>query len=407
MRTLTVGNATLPVPVPFAVALVVTVGLGLAFPFGAFYLYLLLVCVMGCMHRPGRFSVALLCIGAVVVLGPLVALKLPIQDGGNDKLQYFDFMQTMHAVGISQYMARQPEILSFSSLYIASALGGITDLAFLLLFVVYFSALLVAIWRERYDAIPLFLVLLISSSSFFGTYGNVIRQAMAFPFIFLMIFSKTRLRSTLFAMVAGAAHIPSLIICVPYLLYRYIGKRAIWAASGVAALVFVASKANPNLLASFGNDDSYLSTKLNIYSNWDAFSVAGVATLAAGIFALSNVLWIRSAKTRQLAGAHAYRAAHACLVTLNFGALALIATYNFAKVFERIYIYFFVVALMYLSLMIMQMRRGSTKALVLFVAVAYGVYGLAKNLGIQPLLYEGDPVGYLTASLLDMYRHFM
>lgn len=391
----------------FGVAVVLGIVMAMAYPFGLFYSFLLFVGLAGSAQRPGRLTVLLLCIAAVIALGPLVALKLPIQDGGNDKLQYLEFMQTMHASGIEQYMARQPEFLSFAALYIASTLGGPTDLAFLLIFAAFFSALLVVIWRERYEAIPLFLILLISSSSFFGTYGNVIRQAMAFPFMFLMIFTRSRIRSAWFTALAGFTHIPSLIVCLPYLLYRYMGKHATWPLLSVTGCVLLVSKMSPGLLNSFGSDDSYLSTKVNLYSTWDTYSIVGIATLAVVIFLLSNVLWWRKRPAQSVRVAGTQRAAQGCLITLNFASLALIATYAFPKVFERIYIYFFVVALMYLSLIMVQARHSLTKTLVSFAVVAYGIYGLAKNLAIQPLLYGGDPIGFLTSGIFDLYRPFL
>lgn len=407
MRALLSGTSRWNAREYFSLAIVLAIVIVMAYPFGLFYSCLLFIGLAGSVQRPTRLTVLLLCIAAVIALGPLVALKLPIQDGGNDKLQYLEFMQTMHASGIEQYMARQPEFLSFASLYIASTLGGSTDLAFLLIFIAFFSALLVVIWRERYEAIPVFLILLISSSSFFGTYGNVIRQAMAFPFMFLMIFARTRTRSAWFTALAGLAHIPSLIVCLPYLLYRYMGKHAIWPLLAVTGCALLVSKVSPGLFNSFGSDDSYLSTKVNLYSTWDTYSIVGIATLAAAIFLLSNVLWRIKRPAESVAVTGTQRAAQSCLITLNFAALALIATYAFPKVFERIYIYFFVVALMYLSLMMVRTKRGLTKTLMSFAIVAYGIYGLAKNLAIQPLLYGGDPIGFLTSGMFDLYRPFL
>ncbi|HKT65151.1 MAG TPA: EpsG family protein [Burkholderia sp.] len=379
----------------------------LLFSFGAFYFYLLFLVIAGAERKPDRFLVLVACIGAVLVTGPLIALKLPIQDGGNDKLQYLDFMLKMESLGIWQYMIRQPEIVSFSVLHGVASLVGINDTAFLLIFVAYFSWLLVVIWRAQYQAIPLFLVLLLSSSSFFGTYGNLMRQSMAFPLLFMAIFSASRRKAALVVVLAGLTHIPSLIVGVPFLLYRWFGRVAVWGSLAVTALTIVVSKLAPGLFAASGNDDSYLSNKLNLYTTWDAYSIAGVAAVAFAIFVLCNALWRRREKWWRGGAEHAQHGLRHCLVMMNFAALALVATFDLAKVFERIYIYFFVIALMYLSLCMVQVRRGPFKALILLVAVAYGVYGFAKNLSIQPLLYAGDPIAFLTASLFGMYSHFM
>ncbi|RQR44886.1 hypothetical protein DIE21_32335 [Burkholderia sp. Bp9140] len=379
----------------------------LLFPFGAFYFYLLFLALAGAERKPDRFLVLVACVSAVVVLGPMIALKLPIQDGGNDKLQYLDFMYKMQSLGIWQYMIRQPEIVSFSVLHGAASLVGITDTAFLLIFVVFFSLLLVVIWREQYQAIPLFLVLLLSSSSFFGTYGNVMRQSMAFPLLFMAVFSPSKRKAGLAVVLAGLTHIPSLIVSAPFLLYRVFGRIVIWCSLALTAITVLASKLAPGLFATFGSDDSYLTSKINLYTTWDAYSVAGVAAVALVIFALSNALWRRREKWLKIDSGNAYRGMRHCLIALNFSALALVATYDLAKVFERIYIYFFVIALMYLSLCMAHVRRGPIKALIVLFLMAYGIYGFAKNLSIQTLLYTGDPIAFLTASLFEMYSRFM
>ncbi|KVG26492.1 EpsG family protein [Burkholderia diffusa] len=379
----------------------------LLFPFGTFYFYLLFLALATAERKPDRFLVLVACISAVVVLGPLIALKLPIQDGGNDKLQYLDFMYKMQSLGILQYMIRQPEIVSFSVLHGAASLVGITDTAFLLIFVAFFSWLLVVIWREQYQAIPLFLVLLLSSSSFFGTYGNVMRQSMAFPLLFLAVFSASKRKAGLAVVLAGLTHIPSLIVTAPFLLYRFFGRIVIWCSLALTGITVLASKLAPGLFATFGSDDSYLGSKINLYTTWDAYSVAGVAAVAFVIFVVSNALWRRREKSLQIGSWSSYRGMHHCLIVLNFSALALVATYDLAKVFERIYIYFFVIALMYLSLCMVHVRRGPTKALIVLVVLAYGIYGFTKNLSIQALLYAGDPIAFLTASLFEMYSHFM
>jgi len=190
---------------------------GALFPFAMFYFVLLLIAFTSGVHSPRREIVFLLCVGSIAVLGPLLALKLPLDNGGNDKIQYLDFMRTMGASGIVNFVIAQPELLSFSSLYLAWALVGPTDLAFLVLFAMYFSLLLFSVWRIDHRAVPLFVVLLISSAAFYASYGNVIRQSMAFPFMFLLFSSQQGKRRFLFFILAGLAHIPSWLITAPYL----------------------------------------------------------------------------------------------------------------------------------------------------------------------------------------------
>ncbi|CAE6769588.1 EpsG family protein [Paraburkholderia domus] len=378
------------------------------FPFATFYFVLLLVAFTSGIHSPRREIVSLLCVGAIAVLGPLLALKLPLDNGGNDKIQYLDFMRTMGASGILNYLIAQPELLSFSSLYVAWALFGPTDLAFLFIFALFFSLMLFAVWRIEYRAIPIFVVLLTSSAAFYSSYGNVIRQSMAFPFLLLLISSQQGKRRFVFFILAGFAHIPSLLITAPYLAYRMFGKWVVWVSGLIAAAILFISARNMQAFSAFSGDDGYLSKKINLYSTWDAYSIATVAAMATGIFLINNLIWRRMRRKAVLSSISSVdRVLEGLLVASNFAFMGLFATYNLAKVFERIYIYFFVISLVYLSIVIARRRSGPTKTLVILGALAYSVYGLLKNLEIQDLLFSGHPIGYLTASFLDLYRSFL
>ncbi|WP_179405216.1 EpsG family protein [Burkholderia guangdongensis] len=375
-----------------------------ALPFGAFYGALLAATLAAAVWQPGRRTVAALCVGAVLTLGPLVALKLPLPIGGNDKPQYLDFMRELHAYGMEPYMARQPEFVSFVSLSAAEQLAGTGDAAFLLLFVAYFSLLLAAIWAQQYQAIPLFLVLLLSASSFYGTYGNLIRQSMALPFLFMMIGARGRVTAGCCMALAALAHLPALVVGAPYLLYRLLGKCAVPLLAAVAA----GAAHLPGLGAALlGGGDSYLSNKVDLYASWDNDSIAGVALFASAIASLCALLWWRGDGWRARSDAATRALAWRYLAALGLAALALVATRGYTKVFERIYIYFFVIALMYLALVISRVAPGPRKGLVLACAIGYGVYGFAKNLDVQPLLFQGDPYGFLTANLADLYRGFL
>ncbi|MBN3756912.1 hypothetical protein G3N95_28505 [Paraburkholderia sp. Tr-20389] len=389
------------------VPLILIVILFFLFPFASFYIALIFICIVAGIRSPDRMLVAFICMCAIVSLGPLIALKLPIQDGGNDKLQYLDFMRTMHSVGVAKYLMRQPEIISFLSIYFASSLAGFSDLAFYLIFVVYFSLFLIVLWRGEYRMIPIFLVLFISSSSFFGTYGNLIRQAMAFPFIFAMIFAKKRGKSVLYMVLAGAAHIPALLVCLPYVVLRYFNKIIIFCFFAIALVILVAASGVGDFVSLLDGGDSYLSTKISIYNNWDSYSVLGVAIFAMGILAVSNILWLLCRKKPGLFPNHTRLSARNCLIAVDVSGLSLFFAYGQAKVFERIYIYFFVIALVYLSCMLVRVRQGLLKVWVIFVFLSYSVYGLVKNLETQSLLYGGHPIDFLTENIMNLYRQFV
>jgi len=174
-----------------------------------------------------------------------------------------------------------------------------------------------------------------------------------------------------------------------------------------AAILFISGR-NMQAFSAFSGDDGYLSKKINLYSTWDAYSVVTVATMATAIFLINNLIWRRMRrKAALLPGNYVDRAVEALLVASNFAFLGLFATYNLAKIFERIYIYFFMISLVYLSIVICRSRSGPTKMLVILGALAYSVYGLWKNLEIQDLLFGGHPIGFLTASFLDLYRSFL
>ncbi|KVD93275.1 hypothetical protein WS63_07030 [Burkholderia stagnalis] len=379
----------------------------LRFPIGAFYGGLLMLTLAGCNQRPAPMLVAMLCAAALITLGPLVALKLPIQVDGNDKPQYLNFMAEMHAYGIAHIAAKQPELLSFASLHVAATLFGANDLAFLTLFQAYFGLLLLAIWRTGYRALPLFMMLFLSSSSFFGTYGNLLRQAMALPFLILMIAARGRAGAACCAALSGLAHLPALAIAAPYLLLRCAGRLATPVGIVAGVLAVLASRMGWGTPASSNAGDSYLSGKVDLYTSWDNYSTFDVTIFALALFALCCALWWRGRAWRALTDERTLDSIRRCLLALTIAAVALVATQHMTKVYERVYIYFFVTALMTLSLMIAQLRHGPFKGVVLCAAIIYGAYGFAKNIDNQSLLFRGDGYVYLTSSLLDLYDDFL
>ncbi|MFM0366781.1 EpsG family protein [Paraburkholderia sediminicola] len=379
------------------------------FPFASFYLLLLLVTLLSSAHSPVRVIVCLLCISSIIVFGPLIALKLPINNGGNDKIQYLDFMRTMDASGLAYYLSTQPEVLSFSTMYLAYALFGPTDLAFLFIFIISYSLLLYAVWKIEYRALPLFILLITSSGAFYSSYANVIRQAMAFPFMFLF-FTAGRTRSRMLLLtLSSLAHLPSFLIMAPYAAYRYFKKWAVFGAILVAVSVFAVSKYDLNALSALSGDDGgYVSKKVGLYSAWDEYSVVVVALAALALFAVNNYLWLRSKKNdaRKTGRLHS-RETRELLIASNFAFISLMATYNLSKVFERVYIYFFVLSIAYLAVLLARMRPGPGKAIIILAGIAYSIYGLFKNLFIAELLFAGDPFGFLTSNFLELYRSFI
>ncbi|KAE8757637.1 hypothetical protein FSO04_23070 [Paraburkholderia madseniana] len=376
------------------------------FPFASFYLLLLLMTLLSSAHSPVRVIVCLLCIGSIIVFGPLIALKLPINNGGNDKIQYLDFMRTMDASGLAYYLSTQPEVLSFSTMYLAYVLFGPTDLAFLFIFIISYSLLLYAVWKIEYRALPLFILLITSSGAFYSSYANVIRQAMAFPFMFLF-FTAGRTRSRMLLLtLSSLAHLPSFLIMAPYAAYRYFKKWAVLGAILVAVSVFAVSKYNLNALSALSGDDGgYVSKKVELYSAWDEYSVVVVALAALALFAVNNYLWLRSMKNdaRKTGRLHS-RETRELLIASNFAFISLMATYNLSKVFERVYIYFFVLSIAYLAVLLARMRPGPSKAIIILAGIAYSIYGFFKNLFIAELLFAGDPFGFLTSNFLELYR---
>ncbi|WP_144029969.1 MULTISPECIES: hypothetical protein [Burkholderia] len=368
---------------------------------------MLTLTLAGCDRRPGPVALGALCVAALIVLGPLVALKLPIQDGGNDKPQYLAFMAEMRAFGITHFVRKQPELISFASLYAAAALFGTNDVAFLALFDTYFALLLVGAWRAQPQAIPLFLVLFLAASSFFGTYGNLLRQSMAFPFLFMMINARSRFGAASHMALSGLAHLPALVIALPYVLLRCAGRWATPVGIGMAALSIVASRTDWISLAPSGNPESYLTGKIDIYTSWDNASTAGVTLFAFALYALCLALWRYGSAWRTACDPRSLELIRRYLFALTIAAVALVGTQSMTKVYERIYINFFVTALMTLALMISRLQRGLFKAVVLHAAVGYGIYGFEKNLGRHPLLFNGDGYAYLVASLVEIYREFL
>src|SRR5258707_12796585 len=91
------------------------------FPFASFYLLLLLVTLLSSAHSPVRVIVCLFCISSIIVFGPLIALKLPINNGRKDKIQYLVFLRTTDELVLANYVSTLPDALAISSMYIRLA----------------------------------------------------------------------------------------------------------------------------------------------------------------------------------------------------------------------------------------------------------------------------------------------
>lgn len=379
------------------------------FPFAAFYILLLLVILTSGMHAPRREIVIFLCIACVLTMGPFIALKVPLDNGGNDKIQYLDFMRDFAGPGLFNFMAVQPELVSFLTLWVAWKAFGPSDMAFLFIFALSFGLTLRAVWQIDHRAVPLFILLLISSSAFFSSFGNVIRQAMAFPLLIMLVCARTKRAMMFLVLLTTLAHIPSLLITIPYIGYRLVGKWALRIAPIIAVGVFIFTTHNMDALNSFGNDDGYVSRKLNIYTNWDEYSVVSVAITASIIFILNNFVWWKFGKRVgfEIGSSPEWNNFRFLRVASNLAFLLMLATYNLSKVFERIYIYFFVISIIYLVLSIARSRSGPTKTVIIMGAMSYSIVSFAKNLQVNDLFFGGDPVGFLTASFLHLYQSFI
>ncbi|WP_321963029.1 EpsG family protein [Paraburkholderia sp. J7] len=385
--------------------LILVIGFFLAFPFASFLLLLAIVVLTSSLYRTDKWVVLILCVYSVVAVGPLLALKLPIEAFGNDKSQYLDFMSTMGAAGADHFIKVQPELVSFFSLYCAWKLFGATDAAFLFLFVASFTLAIATIWKGGYQSLPLFILLILSSSAFYASYGNVIRQAMAFPFIFLLIFEERKRRLPFYMILAMLAHIPSLIITVPYFLCRILGRYAFPIIGVVTAIAFIAFRYIGTSINFLSSDDGYVSKKMALYTNWESYSIVSVAIVALTIAVIVNIaarqLLQKIKVGEKMDGA---RYIGYAIVMSNICVLGMMAAYSIPKVFERIYIYFFVIAMLTLSMVISRMAAGQKKVVLCCVIVIYSTFGISKNIAAQNLLYHGNSLNYFTDNLFDIYN---
>jgi hypothetical protein len=376
------------------------------FPFLTLCLVLSILVLLSVKYESGRAANLFFCLLSAVVLAPLIATKLPLDRLGNDKSQYLSFMNIMGASGVQEFLKVQPELLSFSAIFLAWKLTGPTDVAFFLLFVVFFLLALLAVWRADYRAVPLFLIITLASSAFYSSYGNVIRQAMAFPFIFLLVQEKKRKYILMFAFLAAIAHIPSLMVTMPYVLYRFFGRLVIWLIGILSGIIFIFSKFFVQGLSVLGGDGGgYLSKKAEIYTNWDSFSVIGIVTMTLAIFLVNNVVWKRVLGNHKFDDKSIGRGlVYQLLCFSNFCLFPIFATLSLSKVVERVYIYFFVISIFYLSVAIPKIRSDMWKFVACLAIVAYSAFGISKNLLAQDLLYGGQTDKYVTGNLIEIYE---
>lgn len=360
------------------------------------------------------FNVPVFLAAALFVLsfGPLIALKLPTDILGNDKAQYIEFMKGMISSGVGDYLETQPEYVSMMALYMSGLVFGVNDFAFFVMFAFSISALIFVVGRVERRALPLFLIVLVSSSAFFGSYGNLIRQAMAFPFFVGVFLSRDRLPASAYAAISILTHLPSAMIILPYMVARYFGRFGLSAVFGSLFFLMFSSQVM-DFGSVLGSDflGGYLDKKTELYADWERYSVAGVAITAVILVAVSNwIYWLSkggAAKIWNGAGADVSARLSQLLLGVNVAALVLFCAYDFNKVFERLFIYLFMLVSVFLGFSLLYLKRRAYRAAISIFFVLYSFYGFSKNLASQDLLYHGRPLDYLTTSLFEGYSELI
>lgn len=346
-----------------------------------------------------RHHIFFVCLICSLVFIPYVALKSSIDVVGNDKAQYYSYMEIMINNGISDFISHQPEILSFAILHLFANVFGVNDTSYYLIGFLFFSLLLHSVWKFNYRALPIFIILFCGTYIFYATFGNLIRQAMALPFIAFAVLCEKKYNSIFLSGIAILFHLPSAIILIPclFLIGGFSFKFSVSAFICISVIIFSLFSLDGFL---------YLDKKLDLYSNWEFVDVTGLVIVAIFWLVIIHLIFILS-KSDELWNSK--KGSILCrlkeMITIVF--FILLAFYTFGKVFERIYIYYFLLVVLYISFSLSSLSVNSVRYPLAIVFGMYGLFGIILNFTKEGLFFMGKSHEYVYSGLINIYAEIL
>lgn len=333
-----------------------------------------------------------------------IATKSTQLQVGNDKPQYIEYMREFQQGGFIDAIENQPEIVSFGVIYAASSLHGVSNLSFALIFAASFFVLLLALKRIMHDSVPAAICLILSSFVLYTAYGNVIRQSIAISFLVLALASGGKKRVALL-LVTSLAHLSTLAF-LPFFLFK---KTKLYIQSNpssaivIAAAFFLLGKVSSLLLTKVSKYSEYLEVKSEIYSAWESYDNSKSVAMATILF-LACLLTTRRIKALKPSAAFqgSLQTLNELWLFSNYIFCILMLSVSYTKIFDRFYIYYYVIAMIYLVLFFRSRKSFALRAASAAAIILYSTFYLIKNIIFYQEFYCGEPGSFLLDSIFAM-----
>ena len=348
---------------------------------------------------------------ALILLSTMFMVFIATKDSnyllGNDKSQYIEYMQSFLDGQFWNTVQNQPEIISYGIINLITNFTGVSNSSFAILFLISILILIFSLYRLTEGASVPIICLVLSSFVLYTTYGNVIRQSIAVSFLFLAL-SVSKQKRTIALVLVFLSHLSSIIFAPFFIFKNKIEKLQsnityVILISGIAYCVgsFVIGHLSDGLFNSF----VYVDNKVELYSQWEEYDTTKSITMSFLLFFVSCVS--RSKKIKMPAGINT---SPKILNTLN--ELWLFSNYIFfflmlsspiSKVFDRIYIYYYLIAFTYLILFLQTRANIQIRIISAILLICYLTIYLVKNIIFYDQFYCVASINFLFDNILTIY----
>lgn len=305
----------------------------------------------------------------------------------------------------SDLLSVQPEVVSFGIFALFSFIEEPNWFFF-----VYFSLSLFFLYWGLYffdnKSLCLFLLLFLSSSFFLLTYGNVIRQGLSISFMICVLgsYGINRLKYILLSMFS---HFSSFFLIVNVFIEKYWLRPKVWQVLFLSLISYILGKYIQEILFLFSSFSSaYISNKSELYSNWHGYDISSSIITFLIMFCMKLIIWIYSGflfifdETEDKKRIVLFKV----LVILSS---ILLLTIDVPKIFERFYIYYYVLFFLYLSFHIVRMKfRRFNSLTVTSISILLSLL-VIKRFSSTPWFYLDRPMDFLNDTIFVMYSYLL
>lgn len=348
---------------------------------------------------------------AVLLLSTMFMVFIATKDSsyflGNDKFQYKQYMQSFLNGYFWETILTQPEIISFGLINSIAHLTGVSNSSFAIIFMISFSVLIFSLLRLAGGAAVPIICLILSSFIVYTTYGNVIRQSIAVSFLFLAL-SLSKQKRAIALVCVFLSHL-SAIIFAPFFIFKNTIEKLqskillVILISVIAYGVgsFALSQLTGGLFGSLG----YVENKVELYSQWEEYDTTKSLIMSLLLFSLSCLSRSKIIKMSPSSNVtpKILNTINELWLFSNYIFLFLMLSSPISKVFDRIYIYYFLISFSYLIMFLHTRKNAQIRNISAALLIVYFTVYLFKNVIYYDQFYCVESTDFLFDNIFTMY----